>query len=323
MELLTPLQAEALIELKKMNLKEFEWQSFKKDVHSITINDTEGLPEPPACIKHFTNLRSLYLIHNQFSTFPKWICTLSNLTELSYADNTITELPPCLGKLNKIRGLTLANNPLKSLPPSLLELRQLRNLDIANLKKSALEEWLGGLTSLKLLDISNYNLGYLPRWIEQLENLERLICDRNNLKTLPAWIVNLKKLKSIRLFHQKINIDPGLIATLFDRGCRIDVHYASKETTELIKKARQKMAKRERMERQTTESTCSIPLIEPKLFAFLKNERTMDEILHHMEPARVTEENEVRFLMVKLKNEGKISCSERDGKKYYYNPHKD
>src|SRR5438045_567871 len=81
----------------------------------------------------------------KLTDLPESLCKVSNLESLSLAGNAFTTLPDWLGKLTKLKSLDLSANKFGALPQAICRLHNLQDLNLERNRLSTLPECLGDL----------------------------------------------------------------------------------------------------------------------------------------------------------------------------------
>ena len=93
-------------------------------------------------VKELTEVKILYLSHNNLTELPTRANRLTNLTMLILNHNKLTQLPESVVELIHLICLYVDNNQLSSLPASMKRLKNLQELDLRNnkLKRICIED---------------------------------------------------------------------------------------------------------------------------------------------------------------------------------------
>lgn len=167
----------ALMDLKFLNLNNFDLESIPSEIGSLTnleVLDLSNnkLVELPETLGQLTNLEKLYVDCNRLAHIPQTLGNLAKLETLSLNNNKLASLPSSLGNLGKLKDVRLTRNKLTTLP---VELANLSNLEFLTLRYNQLCELphaLGDLSKLKKCFIGdNEGLAALPlRWIQRYQD---------------------------------------------------------------------------------------------------------------------------------------------------------
>lgn len=173
-----------------------------------------GLTELPEEIASLTQLRSLYLSHNQLTELPEAIASLTQLQSLRLSDNQLTELPEAIASLTQLQELNLRSNQLTELPEAIASLTQLQSLDLSSNQLTELPAAVTSLTQLQTLNLSSNQLTELPAAVTSLNKLQNLYLLHNQLTELPETIGNLVHLKELFLLSNKLKTLPDALSKL-------------------------------------------------------------------------------------------------------------
>jgi len=125
---------------------------------NLAANRLRTLPD---VLRRLSQLRFLFLNHNEIASLPEWIGELRFLTRIDLDWNRLTDLPESFGALTQLEELWLGDaqygNPLRQIPASVQH-----------------------LTELSLLGVSGCELTEIPAWIADLP-LQRLYLNHNPL----------------------------------------------------------------------------------------------------------------------------------------------
>ncbi len=170
--------------------------------------------ELPESLSLLTQLQSLNLSNNQFTTLPSWIGELTQLQALNLSSSHLMALPEWLGRLTQLQSLNLSGNQLTALPDWLAQLTPLQSLTLSSNQLKTLPKALGGLTSLQILDLSGNQLTTLPDDLGILTSLKTLDVSGNQLTTLPNDLGNLTSLQSLYLSRNRFKMLPDSLRKL-------------------------------------------------------------------------------------------------------------
>lgn len=84
----------------------------------VRICSHNELSSLPAALVSLTDLHLLKLDHNKLTVLPADLGTLVHLEELDVSHNLLSSLPPSLGGLKALHVLTATDNHLETLPQS-------------------------------------------------------------------------------------------------------------------------------------------------------------------------------------------------------------
>jgi Leucine-rich repeat (LRR) protein len=164
--------------------------------HLTSISDSIGR------LKH---LEVLYLGKNDFTSFPKAICSLPRLRILSLAYNSIDSLPDEIGSLKNLEWLILANNHLVYVSDSIRNCIKLSQLNLNRNNLSALPNGIFKLTEMRVLSI-NFN---------QLSRVSDSICALKKLKELHVYqagaLTQLPETTCELRFLEVLQVDPSTV----------------------------------------------------------------------------------------------------------------
>ncbi|XP_043103298.1 leucine-rich repeat-containing protein 2 isoform X2 [Puntigrus tetrazona] len=189
-----------------------KWMKLPEDLQYMTylkewhIHGTR-IPEIPAYIEMFVDLRVLDVPKNGLTKLPAEIGKLVGLRELNVNYNKLLSIPPELGECENLERLEMtANGNLSELPFELSALKKLRHLDVAENQFASIPVCVLRMESLRCLDISNNTLKDLPEDIDsallnvsfvRLESLEMLFLHKNKVRYVPMTMTNLVHLKML------------------------------------------------------------------------------------------------------------------------------
>ena len=174
------------------------------NLRSLFLGHNQLTELPPGVFAGLSNLRNLLLWRNQLTELPPGIFTgLSNLRSLVLSSNQLTEWPLGISSLSNLWSLGLAYNQLTELPPGAFSgLSNLGNLHLAGNRLTELPPGaFSGFSDLRVLSFFGNRLTELPPGIfSGLSNLESLNLDDNNLAELPPGIFSgLSSLRGLQL----------------------------------------------------------------------------------------------------------------------------
>ena len=194
---------------KKLELSGLRLTSLPPEIGNLTNLKVLFLPHNqltalPTELGKLTNLKVLSLSNNPLAALPHEIGKLTKLTGLDLSNNRLTALPPEIEKLTKLGILFLNRNQLTKLPPEIGKLTNLTDLYLGENKISALPSGLGTLIKLQSLDLSNNRLSALPPELLNLNNLRGLALSNNQLNALPPELLNLNNLEWLELSNNRL-----------------------------------------------------------------------------------------------------------------------
>jgi Leucine-rich repeat (LRR) protein len=183
-----------------------------------------------------TNLTSLNLANNQFSTLPthhesqqrdaqfgdlkalthlnlsvnkfeqlpdEEFSRLISLTDLNFNENLFETFPSSICELSCMEKLYFAYNKLQNVHDNIGNLRHLQTLVLKNNHIVDLPNSFRNCNSLKILDISFNDIVVLPDFVK-MNLLEELHCEHNQIERIPDSISGLKSLNLLNASHNKI-----------------------------------------------------------------------------------------------------------------------
>ena len=152
-----------------------------------------------------TNLKQLFLSHNEMSSLSSQIQNLTNLATLQLNNNILDKLPNQLSYLRNLILLDLSHNNLSSNEVNkLYKLRNLTTLNISNNKITVFPISLYRLKTLICLNLSNNNIADIPGKIKKFITLKDLSLRNNSIKSLPDNFFHLLNLKYLDLSMNKL-----------------------------------------------------------------------------------------------------------------------
>lgn len=160
------------------------------------------------------NLNVLFLGRNNFTTFPKEICSLKKLTSLNLFCNQLVVLPSEIKELNSLIKLELSKNRLQSLPQEFGNLTALVILHLEENDFSSLPSEIGNCLSLVVLLMKRNRLREISDKISLLTNLTTLDLDHNELPVLASAICQLPALRNLHLSNNRLTALPKEIGAL-------------------------------------------------------------------------------------------------------------
>jgi Leucine-rich repeat (LRR) protein len=171
-----------------------------------------------ALLGKLTNLKWLYLSHNNLKTIPHSVGSIKGLEVLKLDHNGLEELREEIGNLEKLRWLILNDNKISTLPRSIGKLQLLKELQVNRNRLIKIPNSIGNLKSLIKLFLKNNSLENLPDAITGMKSLRQLDLSDNCLSDLPKKITEMKSLKGIGLKGNKINESSPIIDILEKKG---------------------------------------------------------------------------------------------------------
>ena len=142
----------------------------------LSLNDC-NLSTIPKEIRHFKNLRSLWVSNNQIVKVDK---------ELFNCDSGL------IGTLNH---LDLFGNQIQKLPLNIFNLKNLKKLYLSYNNLKYLSDKIENLTKLRKLLLCNNQLKSLPASILKLSNLKQCLTDRNQFYSLDNQTIHVVSIK--------------------------------------------------------------------------------------------------------------------------------
>jgi Leucine-rich repeat (LRR) protein len=155
--------------------------SKKKDDLDLSGLNLSTLPD----IIRTLRLKTLYLMMNQFETFPEIITAFPDLEHLFLNRNQLLALSENIGKLSKLQTLNLSENQLTVLPESVGNLKELISL---HLEKNAIRQ--------------------LPFDLENFPNLLELQIAQNQIRALPKGFKNKLAEREGNLYGIDLTFNP-------------------------------------------------------------------------------------------------------------------
>jgi small GTP-binding protein len=153
---------------------------------------------------------------NQLTNLPKEIAQLTNLKELYLSHNEIHVIPDVIFQLKNLQILWLTHNYIKNVPDEIIQLIKLERLDLDRNKINVFPEVATKLVNLHTLLLDNNNISLIPETISSLKKLQRLDLNNNHIDKISEAIFQLTNLKKLRLDHNQIDIIPNNITKLFN-----------------------------------------------------------------------------------------------------------
>jgi Leucine-rich repeat (LRR) protein len=189
------------------------------EVLILAENALATLPEE---IGQLTSLRTLDLGHNRLERLPQSFSQLKGLKDYLYLqDNCLTELDDKVFEgFASLKYLNLSANPGLRLPGSIAALNNLEELRLEKLVLTSVPGSIGSLASLEELSLRDNGLESLPHSFSGLCGLRRLDL-RGNRFRLPPVLGSMTKLTKLDMRWNPLEADPGWLATLRDRECRV------------------------------------------------------------------------------------------------------
>lgn len=130
-------------------------------LENLIINSNPSLSSLSPSFGQLSQLRSLQLNQNGFTTFPESLTDLTQLQRLSMYGNNIKTLPASIGKMQGLRSLTFGDTyigtPLEFLPEEFGDLTELTSLNITLHNLKSLPDSFDKLTHLSYLNLISYN----------------------------------------------------------------------------------------------------------------------------------------------------------------------
>ncbi|XP_056628256.1 leucine-rich repeat-containing protein 2 [Triplophysa dalaica] len=195
-----------------------KWMKLPEDLQYMTylkewhIRETR-IPEIPAYIQAFVDLRVLDVPRNGLTKIPVEIGKLISLRELNLSYNKLTIIPPELGDCENLERLEMtANFKLEELPFELRNLKKLKHLDLSENTFASIPICVLRMDGLKCLDMSNNRLKDLPEDIDRIEALETVFLHKNKIKHIPLSMSNISHLKMLVLSADELISIPSKLA---------------------------------------------------------------------------------------------------------------
>ncbi|KAI7798284.1 putative leucine-rich repeat-containing protein 2, partial [Triplophysa rosa] len=199
-----------------------KWMKLPEDLQYMTylkewhIRETR-IPEIPAYIQAFVDLRVLDVPRNGLTKIPVEIGKLISLRELNVNYNKLSNIPPELGDCENLERLEMtANFKLEELPFELRNLKKLKHLDLSENQFASIPICVLRMDALKCLDMSNNRLKDLPEDMDRIEALETVFLHKNKIKHIPLSMSNITHLKMLVLSADE------LIIRLYDNPIHTD-----------------------------------------------------------------------------------------------------
>jgi Leucine-rich repeat (LRR) protein len=153
----------------------------------------------------YSEIISIDLSYNLFTTIPEEIFKMTNLESLRISCNSINTVPSDIGKLKKLNYLSLMTNNISKIPKEILELKNLKQLLLG----------FNPITELPVNFNKNryelYSFGtkqYINQNLTNIEEPSENVTTNNN--TLPSYdeINFLPSYDEINLFNNRIYLPP-------------------------------------------------------------------------------------------------------------------
>ncbi|KAK7387263.1 hypothetical protein VNO78_27921 [Psophocarpus tetragonolobus] len=165
----------------------------------------------PVEIASLTSLEKFFMNANAIlDESIRWegLTSLKCITVISLNHNNLTTLPSALGSLTSLRELHVSNNKLSGLPNEIGHLTQLEVLRANNNRISTISDSIGNCHSLVEVDFSSNFLSELPETFSGLNNLKALYLSNNAMKSLPSKLFKTcLQLSTLDLHNTEITID--------------------------------------------------------------------------------------------------------------------
>ena len=155
-----------------------------------TLELREAIDDPidqmVEAFSQMTNLKSLDIGHNRFTSLPDTIGNLQTLESLYLDMNRLTSLPESIGNLRSLKILDLDYNQLTSLPETIGNLQNLEDLRVAHNQLTTLPDTIGDLRSLDTLYLegNRETLESLPPSFSQLRLQNEPLNDMTQIRQL-------------------------------------------------------------------------------------------------------------------------------------------
>ncbi len=191
--------------LKDLDIQFKEYKNWIKR-NSATFTEVRGLDltcqnfhSTPIDLKYFTNLETLSLKRNYFSTFKPIFKYLTSLEELDLESNKLKNIPRSIKFLTRLDTLNFRNNYLTSLPTYLFNnCLRLTYLNFSLNELTSLPQEIENIIELRELNLKGNHLTKLPN-LSALTNLRSLIVNGNNLIEINCDIKKLTNLTKLNL----------------------------------------------------------------------------------------------------------------------------
>lgn len=156
----------------RLTVKELENFQNKKRIKTLDLSNMD-LTVIPQSVFECTNLRKLYIQHNNLHRIPKKIEVLKNLVLLDASNNSIANLHTGITKLGKLRTLNLGKNLITNLPKQFSDLINVQIL-IINGNKIKSIGIISQLKKVRKLHIGNNPIDEIPEQLKSLTCLKYL-----------------------------------------------------------------------------------------------------------------------------------------------------
>ncbi|MDW8211772.1 MAG: LamG-like jellyroll fold domain-containing protein [Cytophagales bacterium] len=164
----------------------------------LSFNGLEG--DLPAHLGDLSQLRTVWLSGNRFTSVPRQIGSLQQLENLFLDNNQLSHLPEEIGLLRHLRVLRLSGNKLSKIPETIVSI----------------------VSNLQSLSLSDNSLESLPETFNHLPNsLEQLFLHNNRLRTIPLSIANRPRLQLLTIYGNFLDfgtIEPLMLSLRANRS---------------------------------------------------------------------------------------------------------
>ncbi|KAI8374033.1 hypothetical protein EDC96DRAFT_498308 [Choanephora cucurbitarum] len=177
-------------------------------IKSLDLSKNILFELPVDFVQRCTNLKQLWLAHNEYTTLPTATQHTISLEHLNISGNQLHDLDHArLDKLSQLRTLRAINNKLETIPEAFGSCFQhLTTLFISNNSFTKFPMVICEIVSLAYLDISFNKIQMFPEEIGQLTNLIGLFAIANRITGgLPSSLMNLTKLRELDLRQNLIS----------------------------------------------------------------------------------------------------------------------
>lgn len=169
-------------------------------------NKLRSLPEPPVPPESFVWTGIIALDHNELDHFPEFFCEYTNVREIYIDHNNITEIPECIGQMRKeLVALRLEHNPISSLPDSLVRQKGIPIMDLSDTLIEVLPEVVVQMEGIQVLILHDLPLlSSLPVLIGLMPSLRVIDALRTGISTVPDEVLVAKNLEVFIIRHSAL-----------------------------------------------------------------------------------------------------------------------
>jgi Leucine-rich repeat (LRR) protein len=179
--------------------------NLRGSLRELDLSHNAFARDVPDVVLYLTNLRRLWLSHNDIQRLSPRTQRLVHLRTLDVSGNKLSTLPDSLASLTQLRQLYVGENMFPRLPKVVCSLQTLDTLDFSRNRLQQLNADIGSLWRLRTLRAAHIGIRQLSASFKHLAQLTSLDLSACLLSQLPVVLLHLPFLESLELHSNQLS----------------------------------------------------------------------------------------------------------------------